>query len=102
MSYGTDDPCAAEVEVAIDTLRAGPGPTVTWGREVSVVIPCLNEAETIEACVIRAREALEDSGLRGEVIVVDNGSDDGSGTLAREAGARVIDEPRRGYGRAYL
>ena len=88
--------------MAIDTLTTSPDPTLSRRRQVSIVIPCLNEAETIGACVIRAREALDNSGLPGEVIVVDNGSDDGSGTLAREAGARVIDEPRRGYGRAYL
>jgi glycosyltransferase involved in cell wall biosynthesis len=69
---------------------------------VSVVIPCLNEAETIRQCVERARAALDGSGLTGEVLVVDNGSADGSGELAREAGARVVEEPRRGYGQAYL
>jgi glycosyltransferase involved in cell wall biosynthesis len=69
---------------------------------VSVVIPCLNEAETIAECVIRARQVLEEAGLQGEVLVVDNGSTDGSGDLAREAGAEVVEEPRRGYGSAYL
>src|SRR5919204_1720455 len=69
---------------------------------VSVVIPCLNEAETIAECVARARTVLEESNLDGEVIVVDNGSTDGSGELARAAGALVVDEPRRGYGSAYL
>jgi len=69
---------------------------------VSVVIPCLNEAENIALCVNSARAALEDSGLRGEVIVVDNASEDGSGSLAQAAGARVVLEPRRGYGNAYL
>ena len=69
---------------------------------VSVVIPCLNEAETIVECVTRARSVLEESGLAGEVIVVDNGSTDGSGDLARGAGAVVVEEPRRGYGSAYL
>ncbi len=67
-----------------------------------MVIPCLNEAETIARCVSLARSALEDNGIPGEVIVVDNGSDDGSQDLATEAGARVINEPRRGYGSAYL
>jgi glycosyltransferase involved in cell wall biosynthesis len=67
-----------------------------------VVIPCLDEAETIAECVTRARAALGESGLEGEVIVVDNGSTDGSGQLARAAGALVVDEPRRGYGSAYL
>src|SRR6266540_5797066 len=69
---------------------------------VSVVIPCLDEAETIAECVTRARAVLDESGLAGEVIVVDNGSTDGSGDLARAAGAFVVDEPRRGYGSAYL
>src|SRR6266545_3207539 len=69
---------------------------------VSVVIPCLDEAETIAECVTRARGVLDESGLAGEVIVVDNGSTDGSGELARAAGALVVEEPRRGYGSAYL
>jgi glycosyltransferase involved in cell wall biosynthesis len=70
--------------------------------EVSVVIPCLNEAAAIEACVLAARRALDEGGYEGEVVVVDNGSTDGSGGLAEAAGARVIEEPRRGYGNAYL
>ena len=69
---------------------------------VSVVIPCLDEAETITECVTAARAVLEENGLAGEVIVVDNGSTDGSGDLARSAGAVVVDEQRRGYGSAYL
>jgi glycosyltransferase involved in cell wall biosynthesis len=68
---------------------------------VSVVIPCLNEAESIGECVNAAQRVLDEHGLDGEVVVVDNGSDDGSGTLAALAGARVVDEPRRGYGSAY-
>lgn len=69
---------------------------------VSVLIPCLNEAESIVQCVTAAQQVLDEHDLDGEVIVVDNGSEDGSGTLARMAGARVVDEPRRGYGSAYL
>jgi glycosyltransferase involved in cell wall biosynthesis len=69
---------------------------------VSVVIPCLNEAESIAQCVIAARRVLDEHDLHGEVVVVDNGSDDDSAALARLAGARVVDEPRRGYGSAYL
>ncbi|HEY4347765.1 MAG TPA: glycosyltransferase family 2 protein [Gaiellaceae bacterium] len=72
------------------------------GRRVSIVIPCLNEAENIGECVRRGFEALGEAGIAGEVIVVDNGSEDGSGELARAAGATVIDETRRGYGQAYL
>jgi glycosyltransferase involved in cell wall biosynthesis len=69
---------------------------------VSVVIPCLNEAGNIEECVRRARAALGEAGVPGEVVVADNDSDDGSGELAAAAGARVVHEPRRGYGSAYL
>src|SRR4051794_20138437 len=69
---------------------------------VSVVIPCLNEAENIEYCVKAALRVLEENQLSGEVIVADNGSDDGSAALAEAAGATVVHEPRRGYGRAYL
>jgi hypothetical protein len=67
-----------------------------------VVIPCLNEAENIEQCVRRARVALDEEGISGEVVVADNGSTDGSGELAVRAGARVVHESRRGYGSAYL
>ena len=69
---------------------------------VSVVIPCLNEAQSITEAVWRARRSLDDNGYEGEVIVADNGSTDGSAELAEEAGARVIHELRRGYGSAYL
>ena len=70
--------------------------------QVSVVIPCLNEADNIEECVQRARAALDAAGLDGEVIVADNDSEDGSAALAREAGANVVHERERGYGSAYL
>ncbi len=79
-----------------------PGTAVATATFVSVVIPCLNEAENIAECVSRARAVLEAAQLDGEVIVVDNGSDDGSAALARAAGATVVEEPRRGYGQAYL
>lgn len=66
--------------------------------DVSVVFPCLNERASIAACVRRAKDALEASGLRCEVVVSDNGSTDGSATEAEAAGAVVVREPRRGYG----
>jgi glycosyltransferase involved in cell wall biosynthesis len=69
---------------------------------VSVVIPCLNEEGNIERCVRLAREVLEQNGIRGEVVVADNASEDRSAELAAAAGARVVHEPRRGYGSAYL
>jgi glycosyltransferase involved in cell wall biosynthesis len=69
---------------------------------VSVVIPCLNEAENIEVCVAAALGALREGAISGEVLVVDNASEDDSAALAAAAGARVVSEPRRGYGSAYL
>ena len=81
---------------ALPADEAGTAPVV------SVVIPCLNEAENIERCVRGAQRVLDEAGLLGEVIVVDNASEDGSGDLARRAGARVVDQPHRGYGSAYL
>ncbi len=69
---------------------------------VSVVIPCLNEAENIESCVTAALEAIVRMGVPGEVVVADNNSEDDSARLAEEAGARVVVERRRGYGSAYL
>ena len=69
---------------------------------VSVVIPCLNEAGNIGRCVALARQTLEEHGIPGEVVVVDNASEDASAELASAAGARVVHEPRRGYGSAYL
>ena len=68
---------------------------------VSIVMPCLNEAATVGNCVRKAFSWLERAGFAGEVIVVDNGSSDGSPELAKKAGAKVIREARRGYGNAY-
>lgn len=70
--------------------------------EVSVVLPCLNEAETVATCVRKAVKCLDSLGVRGEVIVSDNGSTDGSQELARAAGARVVHAPIRGYGGALI
>ena len=70
--------------------------------DVSVVMPCLNEQESVPWCVERAWKGIERGGLRGEVVVCDNGSVDRSVEVAERAGARVVREARRGYGRAYL
>jgi glycosyltransferase involved in cell wall biosynthesis len=87
----------------IETTRRPLGDGPQPGRaSVSVVIPCLNEAENIEICVTRALAVLEEHDIPGEVVVADNASEDGSPELAAKAGARVIHEPRRGYGSAYL
>lgn len=68
--------------------------------EVSVVMPCLNEAHTIAGCIAEARAALAAAGLAGEVVIADNGSTDGSPALAAAAGARVVPVTARGYGNA--
>jgi len=68
--------------------------------ELSIVMPCLNEANTLPACIKKARKFLEESGVEGEVLVADNGSTDASIKIARELGARVVDVPVRGYGAA--
>ena len=68
--------------------------------ELSVVMPCLNEQATVGACVQKAVEALRRNGIRGEVILADNGSVDGSQQTAREAGARIVPVEQRGYGSA--
>jgi hypothetical protein len=88
-------------EIGIGT-RASTRQTGPEEPDVSVVIPCLNEEEGIAYVVRQALEGLASAGLEGEVLVVDNGSTDTSAELAREAGATVIAEPRRGYGSAYL
>jgi glycosyltransferase involved in cell wall biosynthesis len=70
--------------------------------EISVVIPCLDEEHAVGAVVEQAWEGIRRSGRSGEVIVVDNGSTDRSAEIAATRGARVVPEPRRGYGSAYL
>jgi len=68
--------------------------------DVSVVIPCLNEANSLGLCIEKAQKALQDAGLRGEVVIGDNGSTDGSIEIAEKLGARLICVPQRGYGAA--
>jgi hypothetical protein len=81
-------------------------PTVPVGTqlhvacELSIVLPCLNEAETLAVCIRKALASLAELGIDGEVIVADNGSTDGSQDIARAEGARVLDIAYRGYGAA--
>jgi glycosyltransferase involved in cell wall biosynthesis len=70
--------------------------------EVSIVMPCLNEVETLATCIRKARQAIEKHHLAAEIIVADNGSIDGSQTVARELGARVVEVARKGYGSALI
>jgi len=68
--------------------------------ELTILMPCLNEAETLAACIGKAQGFLARTGIAGEVVIADNGSTDGSQDLARSLGARVVDVPERGYGAA--
>jgi glycosyltransferase involved in cell wall biosynthesis len=68
--------------------------------ELSIVMPCLNEAETLAICIKKARDYLEQHEIVGEVLIADNGSNDGSQEIATNSGARVVPIPERGYGSA--
>jgi len=70
--------------------------------EVSVVMPCLNEAETLETCIVKARRALQEVNISGEVVIADNGSSDGSVEIAERLGARIVNIRAKGYGNALM
>lgn len=70
--------------------------------ELSIVMPCLNESETLTTCIDKASGFLRRHGITGEIVIADNGSDDGSREIAKANGARVVDVPIRGYGAALL
>lgn len=70
--------------------------------ELSIVMPCLNEAETLASCIRKARKFLAEHGVEGEIVVADNGSQDGSQQIAADEGARVVPVATRGYGAALM
>lgn len=70
--------------------------------ELSIVMPCLNESETLATCIEKARSFLENNNVIGEIVVADNGSTDGSQAIAEAHGARVVNIPERGYGSALM
>lgn len=69
-------------------------------KELSIVMPCLNEAETLEICIKKAHNFFSENNINGEVVIADNGSSDGSQNIANANGARVINIPKKGYGSA--
>ena len=79
-----------------------PGASPIGAVEVSVVMPCLDEADTLATCIGKAQRALESAGIHGEIIVADNGSTDGSQRIAESLGARVVHVAERGYGSALM
>jgi len=95
MSHDTGIPATKILDQKLDA-RAAAGEQV----ELSVVMPCLNERETVGVCVRKAIATLQQAGISGEVIVADNGSTDGSVEIARAAGARVVNVAEKGYGNA--
>lgn len=70
--------------------------------ELTLLMPCLNEAETLEVCIKKAMKSLKDNKIKGEVLIADNGSDDGSQAIAKKNGARVVNVPTKGYGAALI
>jgi glycosyltransferase involved in cell wall biosynthesis len=70
--------------------------------ELSVVMPCLNEAETLETCIVKAQRALEEANIAGEIVIADNGSTDGSIEIAERLGATVVNVRAKGYGNALM
>lgn len=70
--------------------------------ELTILMPCLNEAETLAVCIEKAKTFLEKSGVCGEIVIADNGSTDGSQQIAKEHGARVVNVPEKGYGAALI
>jgi glycosyltransferase involved in cell wall biosynthesis len=87
------------VSPASATAPSAPAP-VERDLELSIVMPCLNEAETLATCIGKAKGFLDRSGIRGEVVIADNGSSDGSQAIATRLGARVVPVEMRGYGAA--
>ncbi|MFM7703414.1 MAG: glycosyltransferase family 2 protein, partial [Rubrivivax sp.] len=82
--------------------QAAPGQDEDGTPELTILMPCLNEARTLPACIGKAQAFLREQGIRGEVLIADNGSSDGSATLAQALGARVVQVPARGYGAALI
>src|SRR5437867_3299125 len=85
-----------------DLPAAGLPPLPLEDLELSVVMPCLNEHETVGTCVEKSLRAIRQAGISGEVIVADNGSSDGSVEIAQAAGARVVPVSLKGYGNALM
>jgi glycosyltransferase involved in cell wall biosynthesis len=88
--------------MAVENVEVEPSSGTEQIYGLSVVLPCLNESETLSTCVAKAQQCMKDLGIEGEVVVADNGSTDGSQEIARRLGAHVVDVPAKGYGSALI
>jgi glycosyltransferase involved in cell wall biosynthesis len=88
--------------VSLERSKSLAGDSELAAVDLSVVLPCLNEADTLATCIEKAREGLRASGKSGEIVVADNGSTDGSQRIAESLGARVVPVAERGYGAALM
>ena len=88
--------------LTIEQDRLTPTQTKATELELTVLMPCLNEAETLATCIRKAQAWLDENGVNGEVLIADNGSTDGSQAIATEMGARVVHVSAKGYGSALL
>lgn len=99
---GLVDPVPAKSLSAAVALTDARVPSMTAPIELTILMPCLNEALTLAVCIGKAQTYLEHAGVLGEIVIADNGSTDGSQAIAAKCGARVVDVPRRGYGAALI
>src|SRR5580692_13129842 len=106
MAFSEYTPRSVIVGVALKSnLQNQPAPlpsTQAEPVELSVVMPCLNEAETLEACIRKAQRALREANIAAEIVIADNGSTDGSVEIAERLGARVVNVRAKGYGNALM
>jgi glycosyltransferase involved in cell wall biosynthesis len=99
---GRAEPVAGETDARLQETGDQPSSDVPSCFEVSLVIPCLNESDTIAVCIKKAQLAFREHDIRGEIIVADNGSTDGSQAIAARVGARVVHVEAKGYGHALM
>jgi glycosyltransferase involved in cell wall biosynthesis len=99
---GRAEPVAGETDARLQETGDQPSSDAPSCVEVSLVIPCLNEADTIAVCLKKAQLAFREHDIRGEIIVADNGSTDGSQAIAARVGARVVHVEAKGYGHALM
>src|SRR6266496_5917178 len=101
-ALGESTMTVSEVDSRSKDIAIQRPPRKASALEVSVVMPCLNEADTLEACIAKAQRALGEHRISGEIIVADNGSTDGSQAIATRMGVRLVHVEAKGYGNALM